>query len=116
MAIKIVKDSILKNELKELARERFGDLIKAVVDIEQGIMAIGGEFHADEEVLLSEQEKSKREYMWGVNLYPELGGDDFIEFDSMINLKPQHGNRTRSVEDPDIRAKIIEIVHKLVAD
>ena len=71
MEIKIVKDSISRGELLEIAKNQFGDLIKAVVDVEKEIMAISGELHADEEVFLMEQEKSKRENTWGVNLYPE---------------------------------------------
>ncbi|MDP3785268.1 MAG: DUF5674 family protein, partial [bacterium] len=65
MAIKIIKEPISKDELREIARAGFGDVVKAVVDIEQGIMAVGGELHADEEVLLMEKEESKRENTWG---------------------------------------------------
>lgn len=114
MPMKIIHEPISRKELKEIANEWFGDLIKAVVDIEKEIMAIGGELHADEEVLLMEKEGSKREYTWGINLYPEKSGDDFIEFDSMINLKPSFGNRSRGVEDATIREKIKQIVEKLV--
>lgn len=83
-----IKDSISRGELKKIAEEQFGQLVKAVVDVEQEIMAVGGELHADEEVLLTELEGSKREYTWGINLYPEKTGNDFVEFDSMVNLKP----------------------------
>ena len=116
MEIKIVKNSINKQELLKIAKEEFGSLVKAVIDIEQNIMAIGGELHADEEVLLTEQCGSKRENTWGVNLYPEKTGDDWIEFDSMINLKPSYGNRIRGIENQGIREKIREIVKKLVYD
>lgn len=116
MEIKIIKDSIAKKELLEISKEKFGSLVKAVVDIEQGIMAIGGELHADEEVLLTEQCGSKRENTWGINLYPEKTGDDFIEFDSMINLKPFYGNRVRGIENQEIKEKIKEIVKKLIVD
>jgi thymidylate synthase len=112
--MKIIKDSININELKEMAREEFGDVIKAVVDIMQGIMAVGGELHADEEVLLMEEAGSKRQDTWGINLYLEKSGEDFIEFDSMINLKPHYGNRSRGVEDSEVRDKIKKIVEKLV--
>lgn len=114
MDIKIVKDSININELKEMAKEEFGDVIKAVVDVARGIMAVGGELHADEEVLLMEEAGSKRQDTWGINLYLEKSGDDFIEFDSMINLKPHYGNRSRGIEDPEIRDKVKKIVNKLV--
>ena len=114
MEIKIIKDTITRDELVRIAREEFVDLVKAVVDVAQGIIAIGGELHADEEALLTEQCGSKREHLWGINLYPKKTGEDWIEFDSMINLKPQHGNRSRSVEDPTTRRKIMEVVQKLV--
>lgn len=114
MDIKIVKDYISINELKEMAREEFGDVIKAVVDVEREIMAVGGELHADEEVLLMEEAGSKRLDTWGINLYLEKIGDDFIEFDSMINLKPHYGNRSRGIENPEVRDKIKKIVEKLI--
>ncbi len=115
MPIIIVKDSIKREELKRVAKKQFGDLVKAVVDIEQGIMAVGGELHSDEEVFLMEQENSKREYTWGISLYPEKTGDDWIELDSVINLKPSFGNRSRDVDNPIVREKIRKIVEKLVS-
>ena len=114
MPIIIVKDPIKRDELKLIAEEQFGDLVKAVVDIEQGIMAIGGELHADEEAFLMEKEVSKREYVWGINLYPEKTGNDWIEFDSVINLKPAFGNRSRGIDNLTIQEKIRNIVEKLV--
>lgn len=114
MEIKIVKNSINKKEIVDIAEQQFVYLVKAVVDIEQGIMAIGGELHSDEEVALMEQEGAKREYTWGINLYPKKTGNDWIEFDSVINLKPSFGNRSRGVENPEIQKKIQNIVQKLV--
>jgi len=115
MEIKIIKDSINKKVLFDIAKEQFGDLVKAVVDVEQGIMAVGGQMHADEEVILMEQEGSKREHTWGINLYPGKSGEEMIEFDSIINLKPSFGNRSRSVDNSEIKEKIINIVEKLVS-
>lgn len=112
MEIKIIKDPIDKKELVDIAKNQFGDMVKAVVDIEQEIMAIGGELHADEEVILMEKQGSKREYTWGINFYPEK--EEFIEFDSMVNIKPSFGNRSRNVEDLEIREKIKAIVQKLI--
>ncbi|MDP3785458.1 MAG: DUF5674 family protein [bacterium] len=115
MEIKIIKNPILLEEVRKISREgKFTELVKAVVDIEQGIMAMGGELHADEEVELMEKEGSKRENTWGINIYPEKSGEEFIEFDSMINLKPAFGNRSRSVENSEIREKIIKIIEKLI--
>lgn len=114
LSIKIIKDSITRAELQGMAREQFGDFVKAVVDVEQKIMAVGGEFHADGEVALMEQEGARRDHTWGINLYPAKTGDEFIEFDSMINIKPALGNRSRTVEDAEIRERIEEIVYATV--
>lgn len=100
----------------EIAREEFGDIVKAVVDIEQEIMAVGGELHADEEVFLSENKGSKRENTWGINLYPKKTDEEWIEFNSMVNIKPAFGNRSRGVESLEIQKKIKETVKKLVVD
>lgn len=116
MDIRIVKNPITKEELKHIASEGFGYLVKAVVDIKQGIMATGGELHADEEILLIEQEGSRREDTWGINLYPEKTWDSFIEFDSMVNLKPAFGNRTRNVESAEVREQIKKVVGELVKE
>src|SRR3989344_3601841 len=103
--MRIIKQPISFAELKKMAEEQFGDLVKAVVDEKQEIIAIGGELHADEEVLLTEKAGSERAHTWGVNLYPDMPADDFIEFDSMINLKPHLGNRSRMVLNPELREK-----------
>lgn len=113
MPITIIDQVIAKSQLVELAEERMGDLVKAVVDIEKGIMAIGGELHADEEALLLEH-GSRQKDLWGINLYPDKTGDDFIEFDSMINIRPSQNNRSRGVEDPEIQRKVIRVVDALV--
>lgn len=114
--IRIIKTPITRKELKEIAKERFGDMVKAVIDVNQEIMAVGGELHVDMQSLLVEQENSKGADTWGINIYPEIHGEDFIEFDSMVNLKPALGNRTRDVGNEEIREKIINIVNDLVED
>ena len=114
MEIKIVKDSIKRKELIDMARAQFGSLVKAVVDVGKEIMAVGGEMHADEEAVLMEQENSKRKDTWGINLYPEKSGEELIELDSIINIKPSYNNRSREVENPEIREKIKMIVNKLI--
>ncbi len=116
MDMKIVRDAIKREEIANMASESFGNIVKAAIDIEQEIMAVGGELHADEEVLLSEKTNSKRENVWGINIYPEKSEDEWIEFDSMINLKPHYGNRSRDVESPETREKIRTIVRKLITE
>ncbi len=113
MDIKIIRAAMAKAELHEMAKQQFGDMVKAVVDVEQGIMAIGGELHSDEEAALLDQ-GSLQKHLWGINLYPERPGSEWIEFDSMINVRPSVGNRSRYVERADIREAITTIVNRLV--
>lgn len=91
-----------------------GEMIKAVVDVENGHVAFDAELHADLEQLLLDQ-GSRQEHLWGINLYPEEDGEDFIEFDSLINIRPRQDNRSRDVEDPRVRARIIEVVHQWIS-
>lgn len=96
-----------------MAEKMFGNLVKAVVDIEKGTMAVDAELHADEEQLLLEN-GSEQANLWGINIYPETKDENWIEFDSMINLRPSQKNRSRGVDSEETRKKIIEIVNKLV--
>ena len=57
---------------------------------------------------------SKQEDLWGINLYPEREFDDWIEFYSIINLRPAMGNRSCNIGDIEIKRKIYKIVNKLV--
>jgi len=109
----IVQKKITWKELMDLAEQTFGDLVKAVVDVEREIMAVDAELHSDEEDLLIEN-GSEQKNLWGINLCPGLANDGFIEFDSMINLRPSLGNLSRGVDDPGIREKIIFIVNRWV--
>ena len=112
----IIENPITRVELKKIAEERFGDLVKGAVDIEQETMVLGGEFHMDELNFLYEQRGSRSEDVWGINLYPDKFGDDMIEYDSVINLKPALGNRTRGVDNIEIQEKIKKIVKKLILE
>ena len=111
--MKVVSEKISLGELEKVAEQTFGDMVKGVVDVEKEIMAIGAGMHADEEKLLLEQ-GSKQKNLWGINIYPACGGDDMIEFDSMINLRPSQGNRSRGVDEAKTREEIKKIVFRLV--
>lgn len=111
--MKIIKSKTSIDELKKMARKMFGNLVKAVVDVEKEMMVVDGELHSDEEALLLEK-GSKQENLWGINLYPEFKGEDWIEFDSIINLRPSLKNFTRGIDNPNTRKKIIKIVNKLI--
>ena len=113
--MKIVTEAITNKELQDTAAGMFGNLVKTVVDVEKEIIAINGELHAGQEAILLKN-GSKKENLWGIDIYPDLPKGDGIEFDSMVNLRLSQGNRTRNVDDPKIRSKIIEIVNKLVED
>lgn len=113
MNIDIIKNPIARKKLKEIAQRQFGDFVKAVVDIQRNIMAIGGELHADEERVLLE-DGSQQENVWGINLWVEKDASDWVEFNSMINVRPSQGNRTRGIDDNDIKTKIRAIVDQLV--
>jgi hypothetical protein len=111
--MKIIDSPVPLRDLALMAQTGFGDLVKAVVDVERGIMAVDGELHSDEEALLLEQ-GSEQHHLWGINIYPDLLGPERVEFDSMINIRPSQGNRSRGIDDPEIRAGIVRIVDALV--
>jgi hypothetical protein len=100
-------------QVRLLARGRFGDLVKAVVDLRRGIMLLDADLHADQEAELL-ADGSAQEDLWGINLYPDMPGADWVEFDSMINLRPSFGNRSRGVDDPATREAIVRLVEGLV--
>lgn len=107
--VKIIVETISFSELKQIAAAGFGNLVKAVVDIDREIIALDAELHSDLEALLLEDGSSQKN-LWGINFYPEQQGEDFVEFDSMINMRPSQGNRSRGIESAEIRRKIAAIV------
>lgn len=107
----ILDKHITRGELSILAQNLYGDMIKGVVDVEQELVALDAELHSDLESLLLDN-GSEQENLWGINLYPEAEDEDFLEFDSLINIRPRQGNRSRDVENEDIRKKIKSIVAK----
>ena len=88
--------------------------IKSAVDIKREIMAVDSPMHYDCEQLLLENGSNQAD-IWGINLYlDEENIDDMVEFDSMINIRPVQNNRTRSVDNPEIQAKIKSVVSKWI--
>ena len=110
----IFREPISRADLARMAEEQFGDWIKAVVDVSRGLIAVGGDLHADDQAALLSDGARLRD-LWGVNLHPGESGPGWIEFDSMVNVRPRDGNRSRGVEDEQIRARIREVVESLVA-
>ena len=112
--MKILTETITLEELKKMAANLGGDMVKAVVDIDRELIAIDADLHSDLEAFLLD-DGSKQKSLWGINLYPEISGEEFVEFDSMINVRPSHGNGSRGVTDEGIRKKVVEIVIKKVS-
>ena len=110
---RVVSTPISRGELQEWAGEQFGDWVKAVVDVSRGIMAVGGDLHADDEGVLLADGSLQRD-LWGINLHPAVDGADWIEFDSMINIRPREGNRSRGVDDQRTRARVRSVVESLI--
>ncbi len=107
-------ESIDIAELTEMAEKMYGNLVKGVVDIEKDILVLDAEMHVDEEQFLLEQGSSQSD-LWGINLHPgNFGQEDFVEFDSMINIRPRQKNMSRGVESPEIRQTIIKLVSEKV--
>jgi len=111
--MQIIAESISMKELLALAGNFYGDMIKAVADVDKGILAVDAELHSDLETLLLEA-GSMQESLWGFNIYPEIEGEGFIEYDSLINIRPRQNNRSRDVENPAVRAAIVQIVNRCV--
>ena len=111
--MQILQKSITRAELAALAENTFRDMIKCVADVKLGLLALDAELHADLERLLLEN-GSAGEDLWGFNLYPEDEGDDFIEYDSLINIRSWQNNPTRDVLDPDVREAIKQIVEQFI--
>jgi hypothetical protein len=106
-------DPIDSRELEELARGRFGDMVKGVVDLRRGILLLDADMHADQEAEFLAEGAAQAD-LWGINLYPDVPGEDWLEFDSMINLRPSFGNRSRGVDDPATRQAVAALVARLV--
>jgi len=110
----VLEGRIERAELARLVR-LFGDMVKYVVDVERGVIAIGGELHADAEHVLLER-GSRAADLWGANYYPGRGREGSIEYTSLINIRPARGNVGMEVGDPAIRERIRALTEALVGE
>lgn len=108
--MRILDQKIKRKDLQKSDCIMGDEMVKGVVDVERGLLAIDAELHADLEKELLENGSDQFD-LWGINLYFD---GDLIEFDSMINIRPAQGNRSRNVEDEATRKKIIEIVNNWI--
>ena len=106
----ILVEKITVAELSIMSENMSEPFVKGVVDIANRLLVVGAGLHSDEELFLL-QKGSMQADLWGINLWPEsFGMDGFVEFDSMINIRPWQNNRSRSVEDQKIQQLICGIV------
>lgn len=111
--IVVLSSKIEPAELARLVGDPFEDMVKFVVDIEQGVAAVGGELHADAQDILIER-GSRQESVWGGNYFPGRGPDACIQYTSLINIRPARGNRAMVIEDTGLREKVRAIVFRLI--
>lgn len=111
--MEILSNTVSLDYIRDLSENWYGEMIKAVADIDKGLVAVDAELHSDLERMLLEN-GSDQKSLWGFNIYPDLEGEDFVEFDSLINIRPRQNNRSRDVEDPQIRQKILSLVDKFI--
>lgn len=113
MEVKIIKEKISKEELKRIASENFGAMIKVDVDIQSGVLSAGGEWHSEGDEFLSKN-GSLREYVWGVNFYPWKAPEDRIEYISLINIKPSFEHKSMEIKNAELKNKIRNVIEKLL--
>jgi hypothetical protein len=113
--IHIISQRIAPDLLERLVRESFGNMVKYVVDVERGAIAIGGELHADAEGALLESGSNSRD-LWGANYYPGRGPEGCIEFTALINIRPARGNPGMEVGDPAIRSRMRSLTFALIGE
>lgn len=113
MEIVIINQKITKKELKEIAQNNHGDMVKGVVDLSKNNMALGGDMHADaEEVMLNNG--SKQEDLWGFNIFPDSPEDKRYEYISFINIRPRQNNFDMTIQDPTLRKKMKTVIEGLI--
>ena len=113
MNILIVTDSIAVSELEAIAKEFYYPLLKGVVDIEKEVVAFGGEWHMDANKLLMESGSSQQN-VWGFNIFLDRPHESWLEYTSLINIRPELGNRSTTVRDETIRDKMKNIINSKI--
>ena len=111
--ILVLSKPIEASELKRLAERWDGDMVKFVADLRRGLIAVGGEMHADAERVLLESGGAQAD-LWGANYYPGRGEGERIEFTSLINIRPRSGNRSMEIQDREIRQRVTDLTHSLL--
>ena len=112
--MKEVKEPVSVKELSTMSERMYGSIVKAVVDVDKNILVIDMDMHADGEAYLLNKESSQSS-LWGINLHPDkFGTNEFVEYDSMINIRPRQNNLSRDILDQNVRNKIVKIIDEKV--
>lgn len=113
MTIRIITEPITRAEAAVIGTEWYADMVKGAVDLERGVIALGGEYHMDANTVLVEAGSSQK-HVWGFNIYPARLGEDWIEYTALINIRPKEGNRAMTVQDESVRAAMRAIIERLI--
>lgn len=100
-------------ELCQLLGDPYNSMIKFAVDIETEKVIFGGEMHADAERVLLEN-GSLQKNIWGANIYPEREKPDWLEYTSLINIRPTQDNLSMEIFSNEIKNKINAIINKVI--
>ncbi|HOU36903.1 MAG TPA: DUF5674 family protein [Candidatus Omnitrophota bacterium] len=109
----IIRSRISRQELIARYLTHFETASKAVIDVKRGILALDAELHSDLEAALL-KDGSVQDDLWGINLYPHKERKDFIEYTSLINIRPHQGNKSMVVSDPAVRDRISSVIDTLI--
>ncbi|MEK7539377.1 MAG: DUF5674 family protein [Patescibacteria group bacterium] len=113
MNIEILDHKINLLEVKKLAGFWYETMIKGTVDVELGRVALGGDYHIESSEILTNS-GSKFKDVWGFNIRFEENKDGVLEFDSMVNIKPNFDNRSRGINDQKVVKKATDIIHRFI--
>jgi hypothetical protein len=107
VGVHILRRAATSRQLAEMLQDG-EDEVRLAVDLQRGVVAGGGEFHADcEEALLDDG--SRADDVWGATWRPASGE---VCLCALINIKPEQGNRTVEVQEGTARSRIEALVRK----
>ncbi|MEL6159878.1 MAG: DUF5674 family protein [Cyanobacteria bacterium J06627_32] len=105
----IIRERATPEQMRQML-EALGIYIKLAVDTERGIIAGGGELHADcEQVLLADS--SQQAHVWGADWYPF---DQTVGYESIINIRPSANNRSMEIQSLELRTQVDQIAQSLL--
>jgi hypothetical protein len=115
MDIRIVTETISTSELKTLGKKYYQGMIKGVVDVQKKVVVFGGEYHMDANKVLLEN-NSKQKDVWGFNIRFDKPKDEWIEYTSLINIRPKQGNTDMEVHDEELRLCMKTIINSKIIE